>query len=134
MIMISRNKRPGRPPKFVHDETGKPITGFSFDKTNNSYYATYSNPRVYFGSDFPTALLEFRKWQNSQADDEPCVEIELPNPPCFGGTKTIEWDDDLAIPRIFTPFVQATNIGSAWLIAMPFSASVHPYRRGHPYP
>jgi hypothetical protein len=96
MIMIARNKRPGRPPKFVHDESGKPIIGLSFDKTNNSYYATYSNPRVNFGSDFPTALLEFRKWENSQVDEEPCVEIELPNPPDFAGTKIIEWDDDLA--------------------------------------
>ncbi len=76
MTVGTRNKRPGRPPKFVLDETGKPIVGLSFDKTNNSYYATYSNPRVYFGTDYAKALHEFRKWQNNQAEDQPCVDIQ----------------------------------------------------------
>ncbi len=41
----------GRPPKFVNDPNGKPIVGLSHDKGSNCYYATYSKPRVWPGSD-----------------------------------------------------------------------------------
>ena len=100
MTVGTRNKKPGRPPKFVFDPNGKPIVGLSFNKANKSYYATYSDPRLWFGSDFPTALLEFRKYENSQADEEPCVEIHLPSPPISGGTQVIEWTDLCKDPPI----------------------------------
>jgi hypothetical protein len=91
--MIARTGKRGRPPKFVYDESGKPIVGLSYDKINKSYYATYSNPRIYFGSDYPTALLEFRKYENSLAKEEPYVEIHLPPPPDVKGTQIIKWTD-----------------------------------------
>ena len=76
--MKTRNCRKGRPPKFVSDPNGRPIVGLSHNKTNNSYYATYSNPRVWFGSDLAEALFKFRKYENDQMQEEPVVQIHLP--------------------------------------------------------
>jgi hypothetical protein len=52
----------GRPAKFVFDETGKPIVGLSLDKNNGSFYATYSKPRQYFGSDYARAVFEYYRY------------------------------------------------------------------------
>ena len=64
MTMNARNRKKGRPPKFVLDPNGRPIVGLSYHKPTGSYYATYSDPRVYFGTDLAEALFKFRKYEN----------------------------------------------------------------------
>ena len=46
MIKNIKNRRKGRPPKFVLNPNGRPIVGLSYSKSNKSYYATYSKPRL----------------------------------------------------------------------------------------
>lgn len=62
--MVSKTQqRPGRPADYVKDKDGKPIVGMSLHKSSGRYYATHSKPRVYFGKDYPVALIEFREWE-----------------------------------------------------------------------
>ena len=63
MAKKKHNKGKGRPPKFVLDERGREVIGLSYNKANNTYYATFSDPRVYFSTCLGTALEEFRKWE-----------------------------------------------------------------------
>ncbi len=86
--------RRGRPPKFVLDPNGRPIVGLSYSKSNRCYYATYSNPRVWFARDLAKALFEFGKYENSQRQEEPVVEIPIPDlPQPLKKTGIIEWSD-----------------------------------------
>jgi len=72
-------RRRGRPPKFVLDPNGRPIVGLSCNKNTRCYYATYSNPRVWFARDLTESLFKFRQWENQQKQEEPFVEIpDLP--------------------------------------------------------
>ncbi|MHC4151880.1 MAG: hypothetical protein ACYSSP_07225, partial [Planctomycetota bacterium] len=91
--MKNGNRRRGRPPKFVLDPNDRPIVGLSYNKANHSYYATYSNPRMWFGSDFAEALFKFRQWQCQQEQKEPVVEIDLPFPPEPQKTGIVEWPE-----------------------------------------
>ncbi len=80
--MIKRGKRRrGRPPVFVLDPNGRPIVGLSYNKNTRCYYATYSNPRVWFSSDFAEALFKFRQYENKQQQEEPVIEIPIPGLP-----------------------------------------------------
>ena len=80
-MLASRPVRPrGRPPTYVTDRDGRPIVGLSrnpdnairkkngktYTVTDGRYYATGSNPREYFGSDFDLAVMRFRAWQARQ--------------------------------------------------------------------
>ena len=91
--MKTRNRRKGRPPKFVLDPNGRPIVGLSYNKANKSYYATYSNPRVWFGSDLAEALFKFRKYENDHMLEEPVVQIHLPYLPGPNKNGIVEWSD-----------------------------------------
>ena len=88
-------RKKGRPPKFVLDPNGRPIVGLSYSKSNNSFYATYSNPRVWFGSDLAEALFKFRQYENQQKEQEPVIEIEIPDsyPPQKNKDGYVEWRD-----------------------------------------
>ena len=82
----------GRPPKFVKDENGHPIVGLSYSKHIKSYYATYSKPRKYFGTDFSTALHKFYKYQTAQKGEEPYCHYEIPrSQPYIDKTGFVEW-------------------------------------------
>ena len=86
--------RRGRPPKFVLDPNGRPIVGLSYSKSNRCYYATYSNPRVWFARDLAEALFKFRQYENQQQQEEPVVEIPIPDlPQPLKKTGIIEWSD-----------------------------------------
>jgi hypothetical protein len=109
--VLSMAIKRGRPPKFVHDETGKPIVGFSFDKSNNSYYATYSKPRQYFGTDLARAMFEFYRYLDKEQADKPVIEIDLP----YGPIKKAWGFVDLNEP-IDPPVVKAAYAGEAVII------------------
>ena len=66
---MEMKRKKGRPPKFVLDPNGRPIVGLSYNKRNRSFYATYSEPRVYFGSDLAEALFKFRQYENQQKQE-----------------------------------------------------------------
>ena len=86
--------RRGRPPKFVLDPNGRPIVGLSYSKSNRCYYATYSNPRVWFARDLAEALFKFRQYENQQQQEEPVVEIPIPDlPQTIRKIGFIEWDE-----------------------------------------
>ncbi len=53
----------GRPAKFVRRSNGKEIHGLSLHKATGRYYATFSEPRVYFGSDLRRAFRAFHYWK-----------------------------------------------------------------------
>ena len=74
---MTPQKRRGRPPVFVNDTDGKPITGLSHHKALNQYYATYSKPRVYFGSDYVDAISAYQIWVIQQQKEEPTTPITL---------------------------------------------------------
>jgi integrase len=75
--MIATKTRRGRPPKFVrHPDDNREIYGLSAqpirkngDVSGYRYYATYSEPRVWFGTDFHEALQRFQDWQARQNVD-----------------------------------------------------------------
>ena len=110
--MKTRNRKKGRPPKFVLDPNDRPIVGLSHNKTNNSCYAAYSNPRVWFGYDLAEALFKFCKWQNQQAIEEPYMEVSLPAPPDSEGTKVVTWSELCGDP----PIIAAAYAGESALI------------------
>ena len=60
----------GRPAKYAHDHTGKPVVGLSFDKANNSYFNTHWKTeninRQNFGNDKSEAIARFRIWQSEK--------------------------------------------------------------------
>jgi|GEM_PF-2877166 len=80
---MASKKRKGRPPKFVRDPNdGREIYGLSLHETfrngkciKHRYYATFSKPRFYLGSDFGTAYQRFLAWQAKQSLDFTVVEI-----------------------------------------------------------
>ena len=104
-------KRLGRPTKCVHGRDGKKIEGLSFHKSTGTYYATYSQPRVYFGKDFDRALIEFRAWESRekgitvtithprdlqvvdalQDDEQDGITLALPPDATFDGDDAVEW-------------------------------------------
>lgn len=72
--MIADGKpRRGRPPKFIRDpDTGAAIHGLSAhplkkngETVKRRYYATFSNPREWFGYDFDKALQRFYSWKEN---------------------------------------------------------------------
>lgn len=71
--MLRTSCRRGRPPKFVLDPNGRPIVGLSYHKATGSYYATYSKPRVWFGSDLGKALFNFRRYWNGITITDECA-------------------------------------------------------------
>ena len=96
---VKRVSRRGRPPKFVLDPNGRPITGLSYHKATSSYYATYAKPRVWFGSDFGQALFDFRRHENQQAAEQPYIEVELPYPP-DAKTQVVKWSELCGDPPV----------------------------------
>ena len=110
--MKNRNRRKGRPPKFVQDPNGRPIVGLSYNKANSCYYATYSKPRVYFGTNLADALFKFRQWENKQAIEEPYMEISLPYPPGSEGSKIVRWSECCGDPHV----IAAAHAGESALI------------------
>jgi len=78
--MVSKPSIPkGRPVKYVRDNKGIEIVGLSCHKSTGRYYATHSNPRVYFGRDYPVALIKFREWQAKQQGER--VDFKIPRKP-----------------------------------------------------
>ena len=71
-------KRTGRPPKYVTGRNGRPIAGLSRHKTTGRYYATFSQPREYFGTDFDSALVRFREWESRQKGERVLVKQPIP--------------------------------------------------------
>ena len=71
-------KRTGRPPKYVTGRNGRPIAGLSRHKTTGRYYATFSKPREYFGTDFDSALVRFREWESRQKGERVLVKQPIP--------------------------------------------------------
>ncbi|HPF41472.1 MAG TPA: hypothetical protein PK093_22780 [Phycisphaerae bacterium] len=75
--MPKRNPtKKGRPPEFVKDDEGADIKGLSSTPikrkgklTGYRYYATYSKPRKYFGSDRQLAIMRFRSWESQQKEE-----------------------------------------------------------------
>ena len=69
---MAKKKGKGRPPIFVLDEDGKEVYGLSYNKSTRMYYATFSDPRVYFSAGGKTedrrknAIDKFRKWAEGQ--------------------------------------------------------------------
>ena len=63
--MPPKRKR-GRPAKPVTGRDGKKIQGLSYHKPTGNYYATYSDPRAYFGSDFDRAYILYQEWDAKQ--------------------------------------------------------------------
>ena len=110
--MTNRNRKRGRPPKFVEDPNGRPIVGLSYNKTTGSYYATYSKPRVWFGSDFGQALFNFRRYHNQQAIEQPYVEIQTPFSPDEIGTRIVKWSELCGEP----PVIAAAYAGDSALL------------------
>lgn len=68
MASDSPGRLRGRPPKYVLGRNGKPVIGLS-RKSDGRYYATGSQPRVYFGRDFDRALIRFRELQARTAGE-----------------------------------------------------------------
>jgi hypothetical protein len=84
----------GRPPKFVLDPNGRAISGLSYNKSSNCYYATYSKPRVWFSRDFKTSLIEFQKYNSNKSKEQPTVEIQVPfKSPIVHTNGQIDWSD-----------------------------------------
>jgi len=84
MAVRSKPKLPrGRPAQYVKDRHGRPIIGFS-RSSQGRYYATHSQPRLTFGSDFDQALAKFRAWQ-AEVEGAPQVPIPIELPPCVFG-------------------------------------------------
>lgn len=54
-----KKKTKGRPPKYVLDKKGREIVGLGYNKANNQYYLTFTNPREYLGSSKEKAIKEF---------------------------------------------------------------------------
>ena len=54
-------KSKGRPPKYVIDEQMREIVGLSYNKANNQYYLTFSNPREYLGTSKEVAIEKFKE-------------------------------------------------------------------------
>ncbi|HON67061.1 MAG TPA: hypothetical protein PLS23_11250 [Phycisphaerae bacterium] len=77
-------KAKGRPPKFVNGRDGRPIPGLSRNKSTGTYYATYAEPRVYFGTDFDSALVKFRRWEMRQSGN--MITLPVPSIPVFDTT------------------------------------------------
>ncbi|HRT50957.1 MAG TPA: hypothetical protein P5279_10715, partial [Anaerohalosphaeraceae bacterium] len=100
MLKTLKNRKRGRPPKFVLDTDGRPIVGLSYNKATGSYYATYSDPRVWFGSDLAEALFKFQRYQNHQAIEEPYVEIDLPRPPGNPAPQIVQWSEMCGEPIV----------------------------------
>ena len=69
---MAKKKRKGRPPKFVLDENGKEVYGLSYNNSTNMYYATFSDPRVYFSAGgksqnrLQNAIAKYRAWAKTQ--------------------------------------------------------------------
>ena len=75
---MAKKKSKGRPPKFVLDENGKEVYGLSYNKSNHMYYATFSDPRVYFTAQYTygaddflnsrikNVVKKYRKWAQRQ--------------------------------------------------------------------
>jgi integrase len=82
------------------DPNGRPIVGLSYNKKNRSFYATYSNPRVYFGSDIGEALFKFRQYENQQRQEEPVVEIPIPDLPGPKRTGEVKWSEISSEPPV----------------------------------
>ena len=59
-------RKHGRPAEFVPGHDGKKIQGLSYHKSTGQYYATYSDRRVYFGTDFDLAHILFQEWDAKQ--------------------------------------------------------------------
>jgi integrase len=110
--MKTTNGKRGRPPKFVLDPNGRPIVGLSC--SNGNYYATYSEPRIWFGSDFAQALFKFQRYQNQQAIEEPHVEIDIPISLSSGsnGPQIVKWSELCGDP----PIIAAAHAGESALI------------------
>jgi len=79
-------RRIGRPTKYVTGRDGREVVGLSFHKPSGRYYATHNKPRVYFGSDFDTALIRFREWESRQKG----VKVSIPDTSDKGFTFTDE--------------------------------------------
>jgi len=109
--MTNRNHKRGRPPKFVLDPNGRPIVGLSYNKATNNYYATYSKPRVWFGSDIGQALFNFRRYEKQQAIEQPYVEIKLPDLPDTQ-TQIVKWSELCSEP----PVIAAAYAGESALL------------------
>jgi hypothetical protein len=86
--MIVR-KKAGKPPKFVKDRRGKEIFGLSF-KSDGRYYATFSNPRKYFGNDFDSAVATFKAWESQQKGERVSINVPIGKGPF---PKTVKWDE-----------------------------------------
>jgi integrase len=108
-MKINGSKR-GRPAKFVLDPNGRPIVGLSC--SNGNYYATYSEPRVWFGSDYAEALFKFQRYQNQQAIEEPHIEIQMPNPPGPHQPQIVKWSELCGNP----PIIAAAHAGESALL------------------
>ena len=93
------------------DPNGRPIVGLSYNKATKSYYATYSKPRVWFGSDFGRALFNFRRYENQQATEQPYIEIELPDSP-DAQTQVVKWSELCGDP----PVIAAAYAGESALL------------------
>jgi len=106
------NSRRGRPPKFVTDANGRPTVGLSFNKGNKNYYATFSDPRVYFGCDFANALFQFHRYQNQQTPEQPHIEIELPSAPGSTEPQIVTWSEVCGDP----PVIAAAYAGESTLL------------------
>jgi hypothetical protein len=88
-----------------------PIVGLSYNKATGSYYATYSNPRVWFGSDFGKALFNFRRYENQQATEQPYIEVDLPFAPC-DQPQVVKWSELCGDP----PIIPAAYAGESALL------------------
>jgi len=53
-------RKRGRLAQYVHGRTGKPIVGLSREAKSRRSYATGTHPRIYFGTDYDSALMRFR--------------------------------------------------------------------------
>lgn len=85
--MIAARSRRGRPTKFVrHPDDNREIYGLSAqpirkngDVSGYRYYATFSEPRAWLGTDIREAIQRFQDWQARQNVDMVKVEVDIKN-------------------------------------------------------
>lgn len=69
---MAQKRRKGRPPRYVLDENGKEVVGLSHNKSTGMYYATFSEPRVYFSAGGKSqnrkqnAIIKYITWAKTQ--------------------------------------------------------------------
>ncbi len=83
-------RRKGRPPKFVNDDAGKQIHGLSAQpyKGGHRFYATFSEPREWFGIERRLAIQRFRSWESKQAEET--IPVSFPKRPTGSQKKRAE--------------------------------------------